>query len=159
MLSFGIIGSSFYDLERDVILPVGGKADIGRYTVEFERTDSSSFADRIERTATMRIYHDGTFIENRTAWQAIYPEFRMMSTRAAIRSTPVEDLYILFSELQPDGSSAAFRLLVNPLVWWMWLSGPVLIFGTIFALWPSKSIPSPLSSQRRKLLLPAKDVT
>lgn len=158
MLAFGIIGSSFYDLERDVILPIGGKADIGRYTVEFERTNSSSFSDRIERTATMRIYHDGKFIENRTAWQAIYPEFRMMSTRAAIRSTPVEDLYILFSELQPDGSSAAFRLLVNPLVWWMWVAGPVLIFGTIFALWPSKSIPYSPSNQRRKLLMPEKKV-
>jgi len=70
----------------------------------------------------------------------------------------VEDLYILFSELQPDGSSAAFRLLVNPLVWWMWVAGPVLIFGTIFALWPSKSIPYSPSNQRRKLLMPEKKV-
>ena len=61
-----------------------------------------------------------------------------MSTRAAIRSTPVEDLFILFSEVQPDGTSAAFRLLVNPLVWWMWVSGPLLLLGTVVAMWPSR---------------------
>ena len=72
------------------------------------------------------------------AWQGAYPAFRMLSTRAAIRSTPVEDIYVLFSEVQPDGQSAAFRLLVNPLVWWMWVAGPVMILGTVIALWPAR---------------------
>jgi cytochrome c-type biogenesis protein CcmF len=138
MLAFGIVGSSFFDLERDIILPIGERAEIGRYQVEFVRTDTMPFADRTERTATVRIYRDGQYLETLTAWQAIYPSFRMISTRAAIRSTPVEDLYVLFSELQPDGRSAAFRILVNPLVWWMWVSGPVLLLGTLIALWPSR---------------------
>ena len=138
MLAFGIIGSSFYNLERDVILPVGQRAEIGEYEVEFVRTDTTRFADRTERTATLRIYRDGQPVETMTAWQAVYPSFRMISTRAAIRSTPMEDLYVLFSEVQPDGRSAAFRLLVNPLMLWMWLSGPVLLLGTVVALWPSR---------------------
>jgi cytochrome c-type biogenesis protein CcmF len=62
----------------------------------------------------------------------------MLSTRAAIRSTPVDDLYVMFSEVQPDGQSAAFRLLMNPLVWWMWVAGPVMIVGTVVALWPAR---------------------
>ncbi len=138
MLAFGIIGSSFYSLERDVILPVGQRAAIGEYEVEFVRTDTERFADRTERTATLRIYRDGQPLDTMTAWQAVYPSFRMISTRAAIRMTPVEDLYVLFSEVQPDGRSAAFRLLVNPLMLWMWLSGPVLLLGTVVALWPSR---------------------
>ncbi len=138
MLAFGIIGSSFYNLERDVILPVGQRAEIGEYEVEFVRTDTTRFADRTERTATLGIYRGGQFLETMTAWQAVYPSFRMISTRAAIRTTPMEDLYVLFSEVQPDGRSAAFRLLVNPLMLWMWLSGPVLLLGTVVALWPSR---------------------
>ena len=139
MLAFGIVGSSFFDLEQDVVLTIGGeRAQIGGYEVEFVDTDSRVFPDRTERTATMRIYRGDRYLDTIIAWQAIYPSFRMASSRAAIRSTPVEDLYVLFSEMQPDGRTALFRLLVNPLIWWMWVAGPLLLLGTVVALWPSR---------------------
>ena len=25
---------------------------------------------------------------------------------------------------------------INPLVWWMWLGGPIFILGTLISLWP-----------------------
>jgi cytochrome c-type biogenesis protein CcmF len=138
MLAFGIIGSSFYNIERDVFLSIGETADIGDYTVEFASTNTTPFADRTERTATMNIYRGGEFLTTLEAWHGVYPEFNMLSTRAGIRSTPVEDLYIIFSELQPDGRTAAFRLLLNPMIWWMWLAGPFVVLGTGIALWPSR---------------------
>ena len=138
MLAFGIVASSFFDQEQDVIMSVGDRTPIGQYEVEFVRTDTTSFPDRTERTATVDVYRGGKYLDTIIAWQAVYPSFRMLSTRAAIRSTPVEDLYVLFSEVQPDGRSAAFRLLVNPMVWWMWWAGVVVIVGTVIALWPSR---------------------
>jgi len=138
LLAFGVVGSSFYDLERDVILSLGESADIGAYTVEFTSTDTTTFTDRTERTATMSVMKNGSFVGTVEAWHGVYPSFNMLSTRAGIRSTPVEDLYVIFSELQPDGQAAAFRLLVNPMVWWMWLAGPFVILGTVVALWPTR---------------------
>ena len=70
--------------------------------------------------------------------RSFYPSFNMASTRAAIRSTPVEDLYVVPSENLPDGS-VGFRILVNPLMWWMWVAGPVMVLGTVVALWPQPS--------------------
>jgi len=138
MLAFGVIGSSFYDLESDVLLSVGQRATIGDYEIEFIKTDVTPFSDRTERTATVGVYKNGKYIDSMVAWQGIYPAFRMLSTRAAIRSTPVDDLYVMFSEVQPDGQSAAFRLMMNPLVWWMWVAGPVMLLGTVVALWPAR---------------------
>ena len=150
MLAFGVIGSSFYNLERDVILSIGEEVAIGDYTVEFGGTETALFSDRTERTAQMLVRRDGEYVGTVEAWHGIYPAFNMLSTRAGIRSTPVEDLYIIFSELQPDGQSAAFRLLVNPLIWWMWLAGPFVILGTVVALWPARQravavVPSPVA--------------
>lgn len=65
----------------------------------------------------------------------------MSSTRASIRSTPVEDFYVIPSEVLDDGSTG-FRVFVNPLVWWMWIAGPIFILGTVVALWPQRS-PAP----------------
>jgi len=138
MLAFGIIGSQFYNLERDIILSPGQQASIGDYEVEFIGSQSLPLADRTERTATLRVTRDGEFVRTIQAWQGFYPSFSMLSTRAAIYSTPKEDLYVMFSEVQPDGESAVFRLLVNPLVWWMWMAGPFVILGTVIALWPAR---------------------
>ena len=86
----------------------------------------------------MVIRRDGEFVGTVDAWPGVYTAFNMLSTRAGIRSTPIEDLYIIFREVRPDGQTAAFRLLVNPLVWWMWLAGPFVILGTVVALWPAR---------------------
>ena len=62
----------------------------------------------------------------------------MAATRAAIWSTPVEDLFVVPSENLADGS-VGFRILINPLIGWMWVAGPVMVLGTVVALWPQPS--------------------
>ena len=136
MLAFGVIGSTFYGTTRDVFMRVGESATVGAYTVEFAAVETSTFADRTEREAVLRISRSGESLGTIRAWNGVYPSFQMVSTRAAIRSTPADDLYVIFSEVQPDGQTAAFRLLVNPMVWWMWVAGPFVILGTVIALWP-----------------------
>lgn len=149
MLAFGVIGSSFYNEERDVFLTVGERTQIGAYSVEFAGMRSETFPDRTERVADLRVTRGGADLGTLSAWQGVYPAFSILSTRAGIRSTPREDLYVIFSELQPDGETAAFRILVNPLVWWMWAAGPFVILGSLIALWPARRraaayAPSPL---------------
>ena len=136
MLAFGIIGSTFYSTERDVFMRIGDSTTVGAYTVEFAGVETTTFADRTEREAQLRISRGGEPLGTIGAWNGVYPAFQMVSTRAAIRSTPVDDLYVIFSEVQPDGQTAAFRLLVNPMVWWIWAAGPIVILGTVVALWP-----------------------
>ena len=138
MLAFGIIGSSFYSTERDVFMRVGDSTTVGPYTVEFTGIETTTFPDRTEREAQLLISRDGRSLGTMGAWNGVYPSFKMVSTRAAIRSTPIDDLYVIFSEVQPDGRTAAFRLLVNPMVWWMWVAGPFVVLGTVIALWPSR---------------------
>ena len=138
LLALGVVGSSFYGIQRDVLLSPGERAEIGDYEIEYVGTESTQKADRIEQVSTINAYKGGDFIGTLTGKRAFYPSFRMSSTRAAIKSTPVEDLYIIPSETLGDGS-AGFRVFVNPLVWWMWIAGPVFVLGTLVALWPARS--------------------
>ena len=46
--------------------------------------------------------------------------------------------YIIASEFAADGR-AIFRIYVNPLVGWMWVSGPLMLLGTVVALWPERA--------------------
>ncbi len=134
LLALGIVGSSFYSLQKDVLLAPGERASIGDYEIEYLSTRTTDKGDRTESVATVNAYKDGTYVGTLTPTRSFYPDFRMSATRAGIRSTPVEDLYIVPTEGLEGG--AGFRIFVNPMVWWMWVAGPVFILGTVVALWP-----------------------
>ena len=103
--------------------------------------------DRTEYFNAVKVsINDGSSREM-TVWRAFYPDFRMVGTRAAIWSTPIEDFYIVSTETLNDGR-VVFRFLINPFVWWMWLAGPIAILGTVVALWPKYSR-SPIPSKGR----------
>lgn len=152
LLVLGIVGSSFYEIQRDVVLQPGESAVIGEYRIEYVGTESSFRGDRTEFVSTLRAYKEDEYIGEMHPQRAFYPDFQMSSTRASIRSTPVEDFYVVPSELSEDGS-AGFRVFVNPLVWWMWIAGPMFMLGTVVSLWPrrtSESVPAfDLASRRR----------
>ena len=137
MLAVGAIGSSFYSVQRDFNMSIGDEASLGGYTFRYVDFDRAAFADREEITAYFDLYagdsHEGVVGAQRT----IYRDFQIGATRAAIRSTPMEDFYIVPSEFASDGT-AVFRVYVNPLVWWMWAAGPILVLGTLLALSPRR---------------------
>src|SRR6185503_10560632 len=60
---------------------------------------------------------------------------RQPSTSVGIRTTPLDDLYVVLAGWDPDGS-ASFMVFVNPLVIWIWLGGIVAAAGGLIALWP-----------------------
>ena len=59
----------------------------------------------------------------------------MASVRSGIRSTIVEDLYVIPRDFLPDGR-VSLAVSINPLAWWLWAAGPIFILGTMVALWP-----------------------
>ena len=144
MLAVGAIGSSFYSVQRDFALAPGQSATLGKYTFTYLGFHLASFRDRDEVTAEFAVSAGGRSLGIMSPSRAFYPNFRIGATRAAVRSTPIEDFYIVPSEFADDGQ-AVFRVYVNPLVWWMWAAGPVLLLGALLAVSPSaRRAPAPV---------------
>ena len=138
MVALGVLGGSLFEVQRDVVLAPGESYEIANYRLTYLETRQQTLSDRTEYISTVEVERDGELLEVMAARRSFYPSFNMASTLAAIRSTPVEDFYVVPSENRPDGA-VGFRILVNPLVWWMWAAGPVLIVGTVVSLWPERS--------------------
>ena len=143
MLAIGAIGSSFYGTQRDVALSPGESLTVEGYTINYIDSETRLFPDREQQTARFELYRGERFLGLMEPVRTFYTNFRIGATTAAIRSTPLEDFYVIPSEFS-DGGGAVFRILVNPLVWWMWASGPIMAFGAIFAILPQRR-PSPVS--------------
>lgn len=134
MVALGIVGTTFFNTQVDVILAPGERADIENFQLQYLGTVEQPRGNRTEFVSTVEVYRDGRLLDTLRPQRDFYPSFNMAATRAAIRSTPVEDLYVVPSENLANGS-VGFRILVNPLISWMWVAGPVLVLGTVVALW------------------------
>jgi len=67
-------------------------------------------------------------------------------TEVGVKSYPLEDLYLILSELEDlpaavsadsDAQGLYLQVLVKPLVGWIWFGCLILAAGTVVALWPS----------------------
>src|SRR5688572_100353 len=58
------------------------------------------------------------------------------STEVGIMSGLRVDLYVVLAGLVDGTEQAVFRFTINPLVWWVWFGGVVLVLGGLIVLWP-----------------------
>ena len=70
------------------------------------------------------------------------------STEVGIRSNLQEDLYIVFAGAVNGTEQAVYRFTINPLVWWVWFGGLVLVAGGLLVMWPGGGPPSAVAPRR-----------
>jgi cytochrome c-type biogenesis protein CcmF len=58
----------------------------------------------------------------------------------SVHSTLREDLYVILTALEPDGS-ATLKVYRNPLVNWIWIGGAIFVLGTLLVMWPHPRAP------------------
>jgi len=97
-----------------------------------------TYQSRIRYSTTLGVYRGDSRVSTLVAeksyhWALDTP----WVTEVAIRSSLKEDLYIILASLDDDGL-AAFQIVVNPLVNWIWIGGGVLLVGTLIAAWPNR---------------------
>src|SRR5918994_194859 len=97
--------------------------------------------NRIVSTATVEVMKDGRRAGLMTSEKRQHvdsfkrPTFEP-STEVAIRSNLQEDLYIVFAGAVNGTEEAVYRFNLNPLVWWVWFGGLVLVLGGLVTMWP-----------------------
>jgi cytochrome c-type biogenesis protein CcmF len=64
------------------------------------------------------------------------------STEVGIRSGVREDLYVVLGGLVNGTEQAVYRFTINPLVWWVWFGGYVVVLGGLIVLWPGGGPPA-----------------
>ncbi len=147
-IALGVIGSQVYQTERSVTLAPGQTAQVGRYTVQFDGHRTYTDADRRVEEGVLTIRDGERVLGQMLPSRSFYRGFEDQGTTSvAIRTTPLEDLYIVLTGWDADGAS--FLLAVNPLVVWLWIGGVIVLFGTVFAMWP-RPVPRPLTVRERE---------
>ncbi|HLN14687.1 MAG TPA: cytochrome c-type biogenesis CcmF C-terminal domain-containing protein [bacterium] len=139
LLFCGITGSSVFATQQIVTLRPGQGAAVGEYQVRFDGLTQATQGGALSIGAQLRVFEGardlGTFAARRNMFLATQDS----TTDVVLRSTPRDDLYITLIGWTQDGR-ATIRLLVNPLVSWMWAGGLVLTLGAVLAMIPERRL-------------------
>ncbi len=137
LIAIGVVGSSFYKIEKEVALMPGESMTIGHYSLRYEGITEDITQSKLITTATLSVYNGEEFIGSMTPEKYLHRSYQQQVTEVAIRSTLLEDLYVILGDSAEDGTTI-FRVVVNPLVSWIWTGGMVLLLGGIIAFWPDR---------------------
>ncbi len=136
-ITFGVVGSQFFHVERGVTLAPGESVEVGRYELTYEGLGivPDNTPDEETTSASLAVARNGE------PWTVLEPGKRSIVgfeeqpvSEIAIRSTALEDLYVVLTGW--DEAGASFFIFVNPLVSWIWFGGLVLVLGGLIAWWP-----------------------
>jgi cytochrome c-type biogenesis protein CcmF len=140
LIVMGITGSQAYQAEVQVALAAGESVEVEGYTLTYMSYDYRQMEEegnKIRNQAVLDVYRNGRKVATVQPERNLHSNVSGAVTEVALRSNLKEDLYVVLASLEADGL-AAFQVLVNRMVVWLWIGGAVLIVGTLIAAWPSR---------------------
>jgi cytochrome c-type biogenesis protein CcmF len=135
LIGAGVIGSQVYQQQTQATLGPGQSVSLSGYTLTANGVQTSTSPGLTTVDALVSV--DGQQLRPEKQFFDNFPQ--QPSTKVALRSTPLEDLYVVLAGWDGDGPTAqvSVAVFVNPLVSWIWTGGVLLLLGTVITMWPA----------------------
>jgi len=147
VIMIGFAGSVF-NQDKEQEMGFGDKMTIGAYTLVCQSYTQDDNPNYGSEWAVMNVFKGGKQIATLNPERRFYKASQQTSTMVANRSTPQEDLYVVYEGQNPDTGRPIIKVHLNPLVMWIWLGVWIMIVGTVVALIPN-AVPVRVSAPAR----------
>jgi cytochrome c-type biogenesis protein CcmF len=149
VVMIGFAGSAF-NQDKEKELGFGDKMTIGPYTLVCQSYTQDDNPNYGSEWAIINVFKGGKQIATLAPERRFYKASQQTSTMVANRSTPREDLYLVYEGQNQDTGKPIIKAHLNPLVMWIWAGVWIIIAGTIVALIPNAApvrVPAPARVQ------------
>ena len=111
--------------------------DAAGYTLVYRSLATKVRGNHTEVRAAVDLYRGSDFVGRLEPGKNRYPAEQQISNEMAIHTSwlRAEDVDVIADQVNSDGS-VYFKVLVKPLVNFIWLAGVVFLAGSLIALWP-----------------------
>jgi len=137
LIFIGITGKAFNQSDTREMAP-GDTMRLGHYALHMVRMDQGENANYQWHRAIIQVIKDGNDLGTLEPEKRFYKASRQGTSEIGLRQRPNEDVYLNFAGMSDDNQRAVIQAYINPLVFWIWFGGLVLIGGTLVCLVPSK---------------------
>jgi cytochrome c-type biogenesis protein CcmF len=135
LIAVAFAASSSYVKQAEFTLARGESATIAGHTVTFVGA-SKEILPNSERTQV------GVLIDGTGPWEPALTKFASANGligTPSVSTSPVNDVMVTLLALpETDDDPVSIRVIVQPLVVWLWIGGLVMAFGTLLAAIPSR---------------------
>jgi len=136
VIMIGFAGSVF-NQDKEQEMGFGDKMTIGAYTLVCQSYTQDDNPNYGSEWAVMNVFKGGKQIATLNPERRFYKASQQTSTMVANRSTPQEDLYVVYEGQNPETGRPIIKVHLNPLVMWVWVGVWIMIVGTVVALIPN----------------------
>jgi cytochrome c-type biogenesis protein CcmF len=134
ILFLGISGAAFNEEKLENIRP-GDSASIQNYRMHYLTAEAIPAQHYGGARARLALYRDEEPVAVMTPEKRLYWLEQQPNSIPSIYSSWREDLYVILTAVEPDGS-ATLKIYHNPLVNWGWAGGAIFVLGCLIVLWP-----------------------
>jgi cytochrome c-type biogenesis protein CcmF len=132
----GFAGTA-YQKESEARLSAGQETTVGKYVIHFDRLAHEEDRQKEMVTGVVTASVNGKVIDHlRPAKWFFHGHEAEPTTEVAIRRAPAEDLYLTLGGYDLANGSAIIKIVINPVVDWIWFGFMLLALGTGIALMP-----------------------
>lgn len=136
VLLFMAMSGNAFNVEKQVTVNKGESFKIKQYTLKYEGLSEYPTAGKDRTVATLTVFNDNNKIAVLSPEKTLFRGQKEPTTEVAIHTTLKEDLYVILAGYGKDW--ATFKVLVNPLVAWLWIGGVIMALGTVIAMLPDR---------------------
>jgi cytochrome c-type biogenesis protein CcmF len=148
LLFVGVAGSELHKTEREVFLRAGESIQLGPYQIRRGDIRMRQAQNHRLHEADLEVHRNGRRIGIFRPSRSFYDNRPDQAfSEVALYYTLVEDLYIIFGGEAEQGA-AYFKIIISPLVFWLWAGCFLMSLGGLLAILPlsSRRNPSQLAS-------------
>jgi cytochrome c-type biogenesis protein CcmF len=138
LMFVGFAGQAF-QREETAVIATGEARDFAGYRLRFDGMLQSRDLIKETYVADIAVSSDGKSLGRLRPGREFYDQRPGEPvSQVAIRRGVAEDLYITLGSYDDANRSVALKLVINPLVDWMWLGFLVMAFGALLILAPAR---------------------
>jgi cytochrome c-type biogenesis protein CcmF len=138
LLAAGIIGSHFFQVQKDAVLKDGQEISVNGYRIVYRGNIDMHQPGSEVVIAQVQVWRDGQLLTYTYPGRTFYRNFdNQPASQISILTYGFNDLYVLLDNW--DGpSQATLRVFVNPLMPLLWYGGVLMLLGGVICWWPVK---------------------
>jgi len=135
LVALGITASSTFRTEREATLLPGETLTVAGHTVRLKNVWGREEPQRSVIGATLDVLgKDGAVIGTVQPRMNYYRVSDQPVPTPDVRSSPRGDLYVNLTAFESNGANATVKVIVEPLVPWIWFGGMVIVLGAVIGL-------------------------
>jgi len=134
LMAYGIVASSFYNVQTDKVLAPGESFQFKDYTLQVADIKFKEKANYVSAYAPVRVFKDDKKLMTLAPERRFYEKNKEAFAEVAINSTLKGDLYLILSSYSKNENYVGIQAVYQPLIMWIWIGCVIMVLGGIYGI-------------------------